>query len=186
MKSLFDKFQWLRLVLSIAILIVGIVTIIVGLNEPTSITRTICIIWAVFCFFFGGFSVISELVANPRSPFLNYLITGAVVIGIGIFLCFEEASLIINTIVSVALPWILVSLGSVILLKGVVLISSRAKGTITVLCIIAGVVLLTLGIVFWITRNDITRVIYAIAGALLTAWGLYSLVTAIVLMTRKK
>jgi hypothetical protein len=186
MKSLLQQNRGLRFLISLLILIVGTVTLVVALNNPEKITEVICILWAVFCFILGLMTIVSELIVNPRSPFLTNLISGAVVIGVGIFLCFKETASILSIIVSNALPWILIAIGATLLIKGFVLIAHHGRGYSIAVTIIGGALCLTLGIVFWIARDDFDKFIYTAAGSILIAWGVYVLVTSIVLLTRKK
>lgn len=172
MKSLFDQYKWLRIVLGIVIFALGLAMLIIALNNNSSgLTVVICVTIAIYCFVLALFSLIVALISEKRVGFhglSTLLISSGVLIGLGIALCFTDvSSLIIDTVVTYCLPWILVALAAVICIKFIVLVSdadSRADKAPWIRALVIWILLLTCGIVFWIEKDKLVDIIYAIIG----------------------
>ncbi len=185
MKSLLAKYKWLYLVLGAVLLAVGIVTMVIAINNPGNLTRLLCIIWAVFCFIVGAFGLATELAINPKSPYFSVIIAAGLIIGFGVFLCLEEATSVLNILVLVGVPWIVVGVGSALVVKGIVLAVKKVTNYALFVSFIVGTILVTVGIISWILRDDMLTIIYIVVGSLITVAGILTVIKGVMLLTKK-
>ncbi|HPS19257.1 MAG TPA: hypothetical protein PLR04_03985, partial [Bacilli bacterium] len=70
MKKLFDQHKWLKIVLGIVIFSLGLVTLIISLNnEGDVLLKIICIIVAIYCFSTALFGILAALITEKRNKY---------------------------------------------------------------------------------------------------------------------
>ena len=91
MKSLFTKYIWLKLVLSILLLFAGVLIIIfVATRNVNLLQDGLDIIAATILFLFGAFAILSALFFENNKAITNGLLYGSACIALGVFLCTKE------------------------------------------------------------------------------------------------
>ena len=95
MKSLFNKYIWLQLILSILLLFGGALIIAFAIMGKDNILEDgLNIISAVILFLFGGFAILATLVFEQNKYLTNGLLYGSACIALGVFLCMKEMILL--------------------------------------------------------------------------------------------
>ena len=95
MKSLFKKYVWLQLILSILLLFGGALIIaFAATNKQNILEDALNIIAAVILFLFGLFAILTSFIFESNKLFTNGLLYGSACIALGVFLCTRELVLL--------------------------------------------------------------------------------------------
>ena len=192
MKSLFSKYVWLQLILSILLLFGGAVIIAFAINNNTGVLEYgLNIVVAVILFLFGLFAILTSFIFETKKYITVSLLYGSASIALGVFLCTRQFMILEYIIYLIAI--FMIVLGSVQLLKAILLTVRKEKdklALIIITCILA-VLLITAGILAIIFQKDLKNVLNIvasiIAGVLLVVAGVYELILGIkALITNKK
>ena len=126
MKSLFTKYVWLQLILSILLLFGGALIIAFGImGKDEILVDALNIIAAVILFLFGTFAILATLVFEQTKIFTNGLLYGSACIALGVFLCMREFVLLNYLVILLAIFFIVI--GGVELIKGIIFIAKKDK-----------------------------------------------------------
>ncbi len=179
MKSLFKKYVWLQLILSILLLFGGALIIaFAAANKPNILEDALNIIAAVILFLFGLFAILTSFLFEPNKLFTNGLLYGSISIALGVFLCVRELVLL-NYLVLLLGVFFIVA-GTVELVNGVIFIAKKEKKVLyIVIAFAAAVLFITGGILAIVFRANVKIVFCIIAGVLLFAAGVYELIFGI-------
>ena len=178
MKSLFKKYIWLQLILSILLLFGGALIIAFAASNIDVLKDALNIVTAVILFLFGLFAILTSFIFEPNKLFTNGLLYGSACIALGVFLCTRELILLNYLVYLLAIFFIVV--GAIELINGVLLVVRKEKNIpYIVISFTAAVLFITGGILALIYRGDVEIAFCIIAGALLFAAGVYELIFGI-------
>ncbi|MBQ6731075.1 MAG: DUF308 domain-containing protein [Bacilli bacterium] len=179
MKSLFKKYVWLQLILSILLLFGGALIIaFAATNKQNILEDALNIIAAVILFLFGLFAILTSFIFEPNKIFTNGLLYGSACIALGVFLCTRELVLLNYLVYLLAIFFIVV--GSIELINGILLVIKKDKNIpYIIVSFVAAVVFITGGILALVFRGDVKIAFCIIAGALLFVAGVYELIFGI-------
>ena len=179
MKSLFKKYIWLQLILSILLLFGGALIIaFAATNKQNILEDALNIIAAVILFLFGLFAILTSFIFEPNKLFTNGLLYGSACIALGVFLCTRELVFLNYLVYLLAIFFIVV--GAIELINGVLLVVRKEKNIpYIVISFTAAVLFITGGILALIYRGNVKIAFCIIAGALLFAAGVYELIFGI-------
>ena len=179
MKSLFKKYIWLQLILSILLLFGGALIIAFAATNKVAILQdALNIIAAVILFLFGLFAILTSFIFEPNKLFTNGLFYGSICIALGVFLCIRELILLEYLVLLLGVFFIVV--GAVELINGIILIAKKVKNVpYIVICFVAAALFIAGGILAIIYRGNVKIVFCIIAGVLIFAAGLYELIFGI-------
>lgn len=182
MKSLFGKYVWLQLVLSILLLFGGTLIVVFASSENNNfLPDALNIVAAVILFLFGLFSIVAAFVFETKKVFTNGLLYGSASIAFGVFLLLKEIILLEYLVLLLAIFFIVI--GAVFLIKAVIFtIFDRKKVLEMVVSYIVASIFIAGGILALIFQDDVSQAFCIIAGALLIAGGIYELVIGIISM----
>ena len=184
MKSLFNKYAWLQLILSILLLFGGTLIIVFALTGKQVVLEDgLNIIAAVILFLFGGFAILATFVFEADKSFTNGLLYGSACIALGVFLCLRELILLNYLVVLLGIFFIV--MGSVELFKGVILIIKKVIVLAIVITFIVAALFITGGILALIYRDHFEIAFCVIAGALIFVAGAFTLIFGIKLMAEQ-
>lgn len=175
MKSLFTKYIWLQLILSILLLFGGALIIAFAIMGKQNILEDgLNIISAVILFLFGGFAILATLVFEQEKYFTNGLLYGSACIALGVFLCTKEMILLNYLVYLLAIFFIVI--GGVELIKAIVLVTRKEKNIpAIVIAFIAAAIFITGGILALIFKENVRIAFCVVAGALLFLAGAFEL-----------
>ena len=179
MKSLFRKYIWLQLILSILLLFGGALIIaFAATNKQNILEDALNIIAAVILFLFGLFAILTSFIFEKNKIFTYGLLYGAACIALGVFLCTRELVLLNYLVYLLAIFFIVI--GAVELVGGILLVAKKEKNVLfIVFSFVAAVLFITGGILAIIYRNNVKIAFCIIAGILLFAAGVYELIFGI-------
>ena len=192
MKSLFNKYVWLQLILSILLLFGGSVIIAFAINNNTEVLENaLNIVVAVILFLFGFFAILTSFIFETKKYITISLIYGSASIALGVFLCTKQFMLLEYLIYLIAIFFIVV--GAIELLKAILLTVKKEKDKLALIIItyILAVLFIAAGILAIIFRDNVKDVLNIVAsvivGVLLLVAGGYELVLGIkALISNKK
>ena len=192
MKSLFNKYVWLQLILSILLLFGGAVIIAFAINNNTEVLENaLNIVVAVILFLFGFFAILTSFVFETKKYITVSLLYGSASIALGVFLCTKQFMLLEYLIYLIAIFFIVV--GAIELLKAILLTVKKEKDKLALIIItyILAVLFIAAGILAIIFRDNVKDVLNIVAsvivGVLLLIAGGYELVLGIkALISNKK
>lgn len=179
MKSLFNKYIWLQLILSILLLFGGALIVAFAISGKEQILQDgLNIIAAVILFLFGGFAILASFVFESDRVFTNGLLYGSACIALGVFLCTREFILLTYLVYLLAIFFIVV--GSIELLRAVILLVKKYPNkVVTVLTFVFAAIFIAGGILALIFRDKVGLVFCVIAGVLLFIAGVFELIFGI-------
>lgn len=179
MKSLFKKYVWLQLILSILLLFGGALIIaFAATNKQNILEDALNIIAAVILFLFGLFAILTSFIFESNKLFTNGLLYGSACIALGVFLCTRELVLLNYLVYLLAIFFIVV--GAIELVNGILLIAKKEKRILfIILSFVAAALFITGGILAIVYRNNVKIAFCIIAGALLFIAGVYELIFGI-------
>ncbi|MBO7573705.1 MAG: DUF308 domain-containing protein [Bacilli bacterium] len=186
MKSLFSKYVWLRFILSISLLFAGtLIIIFAATNKGNILQDGLDIIAATILFLFGLFAIISSFFFESNSAITNGLLYGSACIALGIFLCTDKFHLLPYVVLLLSIFFVVI--GSVELIKGLLMIAQKFKNvTYIILTFVFAALFITGGILAICNQGKATTALCIIGGILLVACGAYQMVVGIKVMSAKK
>lgn len=186
MKSLFSKYVWLRFILSISLLFAGtLIIIFAATNKGNILQDGLDIIAATILFLFGLFAIISSFFFESNSAITNGLLYGSACIALGIFLCTDKFHLLPYVVLLLSIFFVVI--GSVELIKGILMIVQKFKNvTYIILTFVFAALFITGGILAICNQGKATTTLCIIGGILLVASGAYQMVVGIKVMSAKK
>ena len=184
MRKLTAKYSWLQLVFGLVLVALGVLTIILAVKiERADFDKTICIVWSVTLFLIAALIIAFEIIGfTEQADFAGLLISG-LFIGVGIFVLAKQD--IIREVIASLLPYILISIGGVLLLKTIILAVKRVNFKVWLLQFILGVIFLATGIVFAVVEEAL-NVIYVVIGVLFVVLGALELVGYITFLANRR
>ena len=179
MKSLFKKYIWLQLILSILLLFGGTLIIVFAATGKQNILQDgLNIIAAVIFFLFGLFAILTSFIFEPNKVFTYGLLYGSACIAMGVFLCTRELVLLNYLVYLLAIFFIVI--GAIELINGILLVVRKSKVIwMIVLSFFLAALFIAGGILALIYRENVKIAFCIVAGILLFAAGVYELIFGI-------
>ena len=192
MKSLFSKYVWLQLILSILLLFGGAVIIAFAINNNTEVLEYgLNIVVAVILFLFGLFAILTSFIFETKKYITVSLLYGSASIALGVFLCTKQLMLLEYLIYLIAI--FLIVVGAVQLLKAILLTVRKQKEQLALIIItyVLAVLFIVAGILAIVFRDNVRSALNIVAsiivGVLLLVAGGYELYLGIkAIVTRNK
>ena len=186
MKSLFSKYFWLRFILSILLLFAGTLIIIFAASKKEQLLQDgLDIIAATILFIFGLFAIISSFFFESNSAVTNGLLYGSGCIALGIFLLTDKFHLLPYVVLLLSIFFVVI--GSVELIKGILMIVQKFKNvTLIILTFVFAALFIAGGILAICNQGKATTALCIIGGILLVVCGIYQLVMGIRELSSKK
>lgn len=184
MRKLIEKYKWLQLLFGFVLVALGVLTIVIPANVKEDNYELITfIVWASVLFVIAITFVVFDLLAfHDKADYAVLLIAGLLV-GVGIFVIVNRD--IISVVITTLLPYILISMGGILLLKTIIMAVRRVSVNSWIMPFILGVIILTAGIIF-ICVKDLNKVIYYVLGTLFVVFGAVEIVGFITYLVNKK
>ena len=185
MKSLFNKYLWLQLILSILLLFGGAIIIAFAINDikegSTHVTDALNICVAVILFLFGGFAILATLIFESKKYITTGLLYGSASIALGIMFCAKKLYIIEYLVYLLAI--FLIVIGGVELIKAIIMTVKHKTYEVwrIVVAYVVAVIFIAGGIVSLIPQfHDSLQIPFCIfGGALLFIAGVYQLYAGI-------
>ena len=156
MKSLFSKYVWLQLILSILLLFGGAVIIAFAINNNTDVLENaLNIVVAVILFLFGLFAILTAFVFETKKYITASLLYGSASIALGVFLCTKQLMLLDYIIYLIAI--FLIVVGAIQLFKAILLTVKKQKDQLALIIItyVLAVLFIAAGILAIIFRENL-------------------------------
>ena len=185
MKSLFSKYIWLKLVLSILLLFAGtLIIVFVATKNVYVLQDGLDIIAATILFLFGVFAILSAMFFESNKAITNGLLYGSACIALGVFLCTKEFTLLPYLVLLLSIFFIVV--GTIEVVKGILMIVQKFKNTVAIiLTFVVAALFIAGGILAINYRVKATDALCVTTGVLLVLCGVYQMVTGIKAMSAK-
>ena len=156
MKSLFSKYVWLQLILSILLLFGGAVIIAFAINNNTDVLENaLNIVVAVILFLFGLFAILTAFVFETKKYITASLLYGSASIALGVFLCTKQLMLLDYIIYLIAI--FLIVVGTIQLFKAILLTVKKQKDQLALIIItyVLAVLFIAAGILAIVFRDNL-------------------------------
>lgn len=188
MKSLFSKYVWLQLILSILLLFGGAVIIAFAINNNTEVLENaLNIVVAVILFLFGLFAILTAFFFETKKYITASLLYGSAAIALGVFFCTKQLMLLEYLIYLIAIFFIVV--GAVQLLKAILLTVGKHKDQLVLIIFtyIIAALFIAAGILAIVFRDNLrtglniaASIIVGVLLLLAGGWELYLGIKAII------
>ena len=185
MRKLTEKFAWLQLIFGLVLVGLGVLTIILAANGKgdADFDKTICIVWGIVLFLIAVLIIVFDILAfTDKADFVGLLVSG-LFIGLGVFVLAKQD--IIREVIATLLPYLLISIGGVLLLKTIILAVKRVNFKAWILPFVLGVIFVAIGIVF-IFVDDMLNVIYIGIGVLFIVLGAVEMIGFVSVMANRR
>ena len=183
MKSLFSKYVWLQLVLSILLLFSGSLIIAFAISGRQNILRDgLNLVVAITLFIFGLFAILTAFIFESRKVITAALLYGSACIALGVLLCngIYNQNLFLLDFIVVLLAVFFIVVGVIEIIKGIIMLAKKIQNNgLAVAALVVGLGFIALGILSIIFRNEIVNAFCILAGVLLVAAGVYELIMGI-------
>ena len=156
MKSLFSKYVWLQLILSILLLFGGAVIVAFAINNNTEVLENaLNIVIAVILFLFGLFAILTAFVFETKKYITASLLYGSASIALGVFLCTKQLMLLDYIIYLIAI--FLIVVGAIQLFKAILLTVKKQKDQLALIIItyVLAVLFIAAGILAIVFRDNL-------------------------------
>ena len=181
MRRILEKYQWIQLILGFILIALGVLTMIIAINKKEDCEKTIFIVWAVVLFLIAAIIIGFDLIAFSKKAEFGGLIAAGICIGIDIFVLVNRN--FIQQVINTLLPYIIISIGGVLLLKTILLAVKRVNYKEWLLSFVVGVIFIASGIVFLVV--DDKSFIYIAVGILFIALGAVEVVGYITIVVNR-
>ena len=168
MRRLIEKFSWLQLLLGLILIALGVLTMVISINVKENYELTIFIVWASVLFMLATALVVFDIIAYHDKAEFSSLIAAGLCIGVGIFVLVNRD--FISEVITTLVPYILMSMGGVLLLKTIILAVRRVNFKSWLTPFVVAVIFLAAGIVF-ICVKELKQVIYISLGIMFVVLG---------------
>ena len=182
MKRILEKYQWIQLILGLILIALGVLTMIIAIDKKEDCEKTIFIVWSVVLFLISAIIIGFDLIAFSKKAEFGGLITAGICIGIGIFVLVNRS--FIQQVINTLLPYIIISIGGVLLLKTIILAVKRINFKEWLLPFVVGVIFIASGIVFLVV--DDKSFIYIAVGILFIALGAVEIIGYITILVNRR
>lgn len=183
MRKLVERFKWLQLLFGFILIALGVLTIVIAVKAGDNYEQTIFIVWASVLFLIAFMLILFDLIAFNTKAEFSALIAAGICIGIGVFVLVNRE--FISQVVKTLLPYILVSIGGVLLLKTIILAVRKVAFKQWLLPFILGVIFLASGIVFLCVK-DLYNVIYIALGILFIVLGAVEIIGFVTVLVNSR
>ena len=179
MKSLFSKYTWLQLILSILLLFGGsLIIIFAAMGKMEILEDGLNIIAAVILFLFGLFAIVASFAFEGDKIISNGIIYGSASIAMGVFLLIKEFLLLDYLVYLLAIFFIVV--GAIELIKAIILVIKKSDKTLAIVfAFIFAVIFINGGILAIIFKENVRIAFCIIAGVIIFLVGAYLMFTGI-------
>ena len=175
MKSLFNKYIWLQLILSILLLFGGTIIVVFAINGKEDILKdALNIVAAVILFLFGAFAILASFVFETKKYVTNGLLYGSASIALGVFLCMKKLVLLDYLVYLLAIFFIV--LGAIELIKAIILTAKdRSKLVPIIITYVFAALFIAGGILAIVFNDKVITAFCIVAGVLLFDAGVWEL-----------
>ena len=179
MKSLFNKYIWLQLILSILLLFGGGLIIAFAISGKEEVLKDgLNLVVAVTLFIFGLFAILTAFLFEARKFLTAGFLYGSICIALGVFLCVRKFFLLEYIVLILSIFFIVI--GSAALVKSFVMVARRYRDSgLIAATLVIGIVCIALGILSLIFQDKMVNVFCIIAGFLLVGAGIFELVMGV-------
>ena len=183
MKKIIEKYTWLQLILGLILLAVGVLTIVTVVNAPEDYQKILFIMWPITLFVVAGLVILFDVLAFNKTAEFGGLITSGICIGIGVFVLINRA--LLQEAIVTLLPYIMMSIGGVLLFKTIILAVKRVSFKEWLLAFIVSIVFIAGGIVFLVIK-DSQKFLYIVLGILLIVLGAVEIIGYITILVNRR
>lgn len=189
MKKTLDKYAWLRLVLGIALLSLGIVLVILSFTcNPEDITKVFTVIFGIYCILGGLIGLAFGLTLECKAKTLVNIVAPAVAIGAGIAFLVISQENIVSRIIETFTPYILITIAAAYIIQGIVEIASKIEVKTWLSRLIIGAILLLGGILILAFGQGAAaqKTLYVLLGIFVAILGIALTVYGIIVLRQNK
>ena len=184
MRKILEKFKWLQLVFGFVLIALGVLTIVIAIsNKDGDYAKYIFIVWAVVLFLIAGVFVLFDVLAFRDTAEFGTLVGCGICIGIGVFVIVNQG--VINDVIKTLLPYSLMAVGGVLIIKTLVLAIRRISFKEWMLPFVVGVVFLTSGLVFFLNK-DSGYILYVATGIMFVTLGAVEIIGFITVLANRR
>lgn len=182
MRKILERFHWIQLILGFVLVALGVLTMVIAINVKDNYEQTIFIVWASVLFLIAAIIIGFDFIAFNKKAEFGGLIAAGICIGIAVFVLVNRN--FISQVIKTLVPYIIISIGGVLLLKTIILAVKRVNYKEWLLPFVIGVIFIASGIVFLVVDN--ISFIYIAVGILFIALGAVEIVGYITIVVNRR
>ena len=168
MKKVFEN-RWLTIVVASLIVVLGVLTFVFALVNDSIVDNVISYSLAASFFIVGLIYMLTALIAHTSDFFTVSLVLGSICVAFGIVLCIVPS--VIGLYLTYFVASLLLALGTMFLIKTVLLIVCKQRGSWIALYIFATLICIAGGILVFCYLGAAKKIIYCIIGASVVVCG---------------
>lgn len=183
MEKTFLKSKAFNIVWSTLVAALGVLVIVFAILRWANVNDinpnlAIRVVFGVGCLLIGVILAILGLVNTSKSLEVTGIIAGSSLTAFGIFMFFEEAGAVMDTVLGLVTPIILVTFASYLLIKAIVSLCEKLDKRVCIAYIIVSAIIITLGVLLIVYRAKLINLIWIIVGVLMLLSGIANIIVS--------
>lgn len=175
--------KWMNIVYGILLITFGVVITVISVVNMGLIKEVLSISLAVCFFIIGLLHIITTLVVDTDEIFSPALVSGSAFIAVGVILCINTG--LISSFIMYLIGSLLLSLGAVAIIKSILFIKFKQKGSLIAMFFIAAIIFIGLGVLTIIFSTAAERALYISIGVFIFVVGIIETIISIKLISKK-
>ena len=180
----FAQSKWFSILYGALLLIVGTLTLIFAIVDPSKVDSAISIALAVSLFIIGIVHIASALIAHTNEFFQMSLLLGSAAIAFGVVFCIDRG--LVGQFITYLLGVFFLSLGLIAIIKFILFIVYKQNLGWIIIYAIMALVSIAAGILVLCFKDESKQVLYGIIGSTIILSGILEIVFAIKAMSDAK
>ena len=184
MENKLTKSKVFNIVASTMVGIVGILVVVFAILRWAEVNDlnpnlAIRIVFGVGCLLLGLTLAVVSLVKTNRTLEITGLAVGSSLTALGIFMFFDEAGAVMDTILGLVTPIALVTGAAYLLVKAIISLCEKLNKKVCIFYIVVSAIIITLGILLIVFREKLINLIWIVVGLAMIFGSLLSIIKLI-------
>ena len=176
--------KWFSVLYGGLLLVVGALTLVFAILDPSKVDTAISIALAVSLFIIGIVHIATALIAHTNEFFQMSLLSGSIAIAFGVVFCIDRG--LIGQFITYLLGVFFLSLGLIAIIKFILFIVYKQNLAWIIMYGVMALVAVAAGILVLCFRDESKQVLYGIIGSTIILSGLLEIVLAVKAMSDAK
>lgn len=184
MENKLAKSKVFKIVSATMVGIVGILVVLFAILRWANVNDlnpnlTIRVVFGVGCLILGLVLAIFAYIKTSKTLEIGGLAVGSAITAFGVFMFFEEAGAVMDTILGLVTPLALVVGAVYLLVKAIISLCKKLNKKVCVFYIVLSAIVITLGVLLIVYRAKLINLIWIIVGLLMILGAVMNMIKAV-------
>ena len=165
MKTLFAKYKWMQLIYGLLLLVAGVLIIVAAIKDKTQVSEWLSVIVAVGLFIYSAALLFTGVFSLKKKYFDITFIYAVLFVSVGVcLLCNRD---LIDSFITIFVATLITAMGVVEIGEATSMIFFKRPVFFVVLFYILGAALITLGVLAFCFKDNVSQIIYVGVGVIM-------------------